>query len=238
MHRTAGAAKAAGSRKGDKVAHRSTIGTWTGEIAPDQIPDIDGLCLASARMPKKRLRGRSLESFERTREQALSTIICRAVFQGHPVQRIAGGTIALADGTEIACPALAEELAGAVEVVAFMVSAKGLEDLVSADGCSSVDAMFYNSWGVALASGGQRGLEAAVRERAHDGGLFTGKSWSPGYEGMPMSLQAPLFDLSQARGIGVELKESGLLKPVMSVGGFIGVFEDASVEQQKTVLMV
>lgn len=216
----------------------AVISPWSGEITPDLIPDLDDLCIANVRMPESRLRGRVRESFDRTRERALADITCRAVLRGYPVKRVDGSGVVLENGTEIADAALAEALAGSVEVVAFTVSSQGFEALTSADGCSSIDAMFYNGWGVAFSAGGQRYLEDMVRERAHAAGLYTGKSWSPGYEDMSMELQEPLYRLSQARSIGVELRDSGMMKPVMSVGGFIGVFEDGSAEEQETVLMV
>ena len=219
-------------------AAESAIGSWMGNITPEQITAIDDICLDNMHIPKDKLSARSRATFERTREAAFESFECKGIYQGFPVERIDEHEIVLCNGTILPSETLAQALAGSIEVVAFIVVAHGFEALAFDQKCSSVESMFLSGWGVGFSSGGHRWLEGVVRDRAHEAGLYMGKSWLPGENNVSMDLQKQLFELIEPERIGIELQDGYTMRPVMSVGGFIGISDDEAIEEQKTVLMV
>lgn len=67
-------------------------------------------------------------------------------------------------------------------------------------------------------------VEARVRERAAERGLFCSWRFSPGYGDLPLSVQAPLLAVLNAqRRLGITLTPSNLMVPTKSVTAIIGM---------------
>lgn len=207
------------------------------DIAASQLGDVGELCRANLHVREDKMSKRVAASYEKTRELAFGAFSCKGMYAGFPVERSGGGELRIG-GVAFADEVLAEALSGAVEAVAFGVAAHGYEDLCDRPGSTDFDVMFYSGWGTGFSTRSQQWIERAIRGKAHERGLYTGKSWCPGEEGTGLSLQRQLFELLDFSQIGLTLRDGLDMRPIMSVTGLVGVFDDEGVELQKSTWMV
>lgn len=211
-------------------ATESIIGSGLFDVSDDMLGDVEGLCLQNLHMSRDEFPARYLEHLEHTREESAKRFDCKAMYQGFPIERIEGSQVFLASGTVLDNRVLADALAGAKEVVAFAVTVHGFEEVCGLAGNSGILTMFYGGWGSGYSMGSRQWLEGHVRNRAHEVGLYTGRSWFPGEDGLGMALQEPLANLLDLSQIGLQVKVDYIMHPTMSITGFIAVSTDPNIE--------
>ena len=74
-----------------------------------------------------------------------------------------------------------------------------------------------------------RWLKKKIQKEARDSDLYASKGWTPGEEGVELNLQNELFELIGPSRIGISLSDTGLMTPIMSVNGFIGICADSAI---------
>lgn len=135
-------------------------------------------------------------------------------------------------GTEIAGP-VGDFLRAAEKIAIFVVTAgAGLTEQIERvnRGSDVLEAMVWDALGSHLADRACDALAEELRRRhvGHSEGLTP--PYSPGYCGMEMDQQRPLFSLVDAASIGVELLPTFIMKPIKSVSGLVGIGPSGEVE--------
>jgi len=118
------------------------------------------------------------------------------------------------------------KLAGATEAAIVCISlGKNWSDAVAT--CFRNDELLrgflLDEIGTTLLERLSRRVEAVVRLVAHQRGLQAGSPVRPGQTGWPLSVQARLAELAEARSAGIEVTSSGMLMPVKSLSMIIGI---------------
>ncbi len=80
-----------------------------------------------------------------------------------------------------------------------------------------LNALYLDASGVALLEDTAQKAHEQVCRPAHKQGLHTACRWEPGCEKLPMEAQKVLFDFVDVSAIGVELTQSGVMRPLKSL---------------------
>jgi len=80
-----------------------------------------------------------------------------------------------------------------------------------------LNALYLDASGVALLEDTAQKAHEQVCRPAYKKGLHAGCRWEPGCEKLPMDAQKVLFGLVDVSGIGVELTQSGVMRPFKSL---------------------
>ena len=207
------------------------------DVPTDEIANVDELCRTNLHI-REPMSEMLAESYDKTRKEAFEHITCKAIYEAFDIEELNAEAATLRGGVRFASNIIADALQGAEYTVAFAVVAHGVEALIDDPDNSMLDTMMYSGWGVGFSTGSQQWTENVIRLRAHELGLYSGKSWSPGLEGVAIELQRPLFQLAGAEKIGVELTGAATLRPMMSVAGLIAIGKDPDLESQETAWMI
>ena len=210
------------------------------EIAVDDIGNLDEICKTHLRMLDD-MPEDVAERYSATRERVVGAVACEGVYKAFAIKDLDDSSVTFESGDTLKSPALASALQQAELAVIFAVAVKGFEGLTDDLDDSDdplIDSMLYTGWSIGLATGCQQWFENHLRERAHEFGLHTGKSWSPGLEDVDMRLQRTFFELVEGSRIGLELARGGSLRPSLSVTGLIVVGADPDLELQETLWMI
>ncbi len=87
---------------------------------------------------------------------------------------------------------------------------------LSAEG-EHLNALYLDASGVALLEDTAQKAHEQVSRPAYKKGLYAGCRWEPGCDKLPMEAQKVLFDLVDVFSIGVELTQSGVMRPFKSL---------------------
>ncbi len=149
----------------------------------------------------------------------------RAVYRIERVAALAPSRLTLADGAVIE-GAVGQFLAHSQWVALFVATiGSGVERLSRRwlRGGGVIRGLVADAIGSELAESVAFLCQQDVRAWARQRGLDITPRYSPGYCGMSVRQQAPLFARLPARAIGVRLSSSFLMTPVKSVSGLIGI---------------
>lgn len=207
-------------------------------VPVNEIENIDDLCKQNLHLRPERMSDKLTDSYAATRTRAFDGMECKAVCEGFVVEGVSGNTINFEGGMQLESPVIAEAFGQAKGAVVYAVVAHGFEELVGNPDNSMVDSMMYGGWGVAFSTGAHQWLEQRIRARAHEIGLYSGKGWIPGQEGVELDVQRTLFEMTDPSTIGLELDAKSLMRPVMAVAGIAALGDDPSAELEQTAYMV
>ena len=87
-------------------------------------------------------------------------------------------------------------------------------------------AMFLDAVGVAHLELLGHDARQHVKKKVADRGLFTGCPFGPGYNDMPLDSQSQLFEHVDAKRIGVQLNDSGVMLPMKSISFWLRITRD------------
>lgn len=209
----------------------TTIEKRTFEIPLEQLEGLEEAAFKMLGMDRETVMEDFDDVYEDTLESCQETFVCRGMYQGFTVKSVEAGRIELDCGTVFESNALAEVLHRADEIVLYAVAAHGYEELSNNPENDMFEDMFYNAWGVGYSMACHRWVKTAIAEQAREAGMFTGRGWTPGEDDLDFSLQQVLFDTLDPSEVGIVRQPSGLMSPIMSVTGFMGVSTDPAIEQ-------
>ncbi len=168
---------------------------------------------------------RWLEMIDRARATLPRLMRPRAVFRIDAVRTLSPHKLVLASGTVYA-GAIGRFLARAEFVATFVVTIGSAVERLSRRWLregqvrAGVVADAVASEAVELTA---ERCQERIRAWAHERGFEITPRYSPGYCGMRVDQQIPLFASLPARRIGVRLQPSFLMTPIKSVSGLIGI---------------
>ena len=84
-------------------------------------------------------------------------------------------------------------------------------------------AMFLDAVGVAYLELLGHDARQHVKKKVADRGFFTGCPFGPGYNDMPLDSQSKLFEYVDAKRIGVQLNDSGVMLPMKSISFWLRI---------------
>ena len=198
-------------------------------IPLDQLQDAEDLCFEALHMDREMVMDQFDDIFEDATERCNGTLECQGMYKSFPISAIEGNEVQVGDVSFVS-EAFANALRYADELVIYAVTVHGYEELVKNPDNDPFDNMFFDAWGVAYAMSSHRWIKAAILEQASAKGRHVGRGWVPGEGELEMSLQRDLFDLLGPSAIGISLPESGLMHPMMSISGFMGVSDNPEIE--------
>ncbi len=158
-------------------------------------------------------------------EEAHALMQPRAVYVVREVQRMTDTQLDLRDGPSFHGP-IAGFLKPARRVVVYVLTIGDELELQASErmndndllGGFTLDAIGSATTDIA----GDRLTEHLLHQEADENEAVT-PPFSPGYCGLPLDQQAPLFAYLEASLIGVQLNDSFMMKPVKSCSGLIGI---------------
>jgi len=199
------------------------------DIPMDQLTTAEGFALESLQMDKERVMKRYADPFNDTLKRCFEELKCQGKYGSFAITSNNGSEIELEGGIILTSKVLAKVLALADEVVAYVVTVNGHDEIVADPENSMFETMFLNAWGSGFSMSGHRWLKKAIQEQVRECGRFAGRGWIPGEEGIEIGLQSELFTLIDPGQIGVTLTGS-IMKPTMSVNGFMGISDDPEIQ--------
>ncbi len=159
----------------------------------------------------------------------------RAVYAAFPIVSIDKRSLSLRtpNGTTDFHGAIGEFLGGSERIVAFVASAgkelQALADELSAAG-KSLEAFIVNAVGAERAEAAEQVIIDRLKDESDATGLVPTLPYAPGYCGMELTQQRPLFAMFGDQPAGVTLTEDCLMYPLKSVSGLIGLAPPELVE--------
>lgn len=198
-------------------------------IPLDQLQDAEDLCFEALHMDRETVMDQFDDIFEDATERCGGALECKGMYKSFPISAIEDDVVRIGD-VSLESKACADALRCADELVIYAVTVHGYEELVKNPGNDPFDNMFFDAWGVAYAMSSHRWIKAAILEQASSKGRYVGRGWVPGEGELEMGLQRDLFDLLDPSAIGISLPESGLMHPMMSISGFMGVSDNPEIE--------
>jgi len=200
------------------------------DIPLDELEGVEDLTFAALHMDRETVMEDFDDVYEDTRERSLSTFECKGLEHVFPIARIDDASIELTSGAVLESPFLASVLSSADEVACYAAVVHGIDKLMKNPDNDVFDGMFFNAWGIGFTMACNRWMQKRIVERAAAAGRHVGRSWTPGEDKMDLSLQYALFDLIDPSRIGIALTETGMMSPLMSVSGFMGISNDPGIE--------
>ncbi len=199
------------------------------EIPMDELTTAEDFALESLHMDKERVMKRYAETYEETLARCYKDLKCQGVYKGFSVVSKSEDGFELEGGIVLKSKNLAKVMFRADEIVAYAVTVNGHDELMADPDLSMMESMFFNAWGVGFSMSAHRWLKKKIQKEARDSDLYAGRGWIPGEESIEMNLQRELFELLDPSQIGISLADSGVMTPVMSVNGFIGICADSAI---------
>lgn len=208
----------------------ATIDACVCDIPMDQLETAEAFALESLQMDKERVMKRYAETYDETLKRCNDEVKCRGMYDCFTIEANDGEEIRLEGGVVLKSKVLAEALSLADEVVAYIVTLNGHDELLENPDNSMLEGMFYNAWGSGFSMSGHRWFKKAIQEKVLACGRYPGRGWYPGEDGVEIGLQNELFELIDPSKIGVTLSGTAM-RPVMSVNGFIGIGNDPAIQE-------
>ncbi|MFC1641649.1 vitamin B12 dependent-methionine synthase activation domain-containing protein [Myxococcota bacterium] len=159
---------------------------------------------------------------------ALQSLQPSGTYSLYPVQARSRHSLTLGNVTIVG--EVAEHLASADRIAAFVITVGDAIGQLAHQSCAEGEVLsgwVYDAVGSWAAEAAASGLMDALSARLLPGQGLTLR-YSPGYCGMDMAQQGPIFDLTQAQSIGVSLLPSWFMRPVKSISGLIGLGSETS----------
>ena len=207
----------------------ATIELQVIDIPLEQLTRAEEFALQSLQMSKERVLGRYADQYNETLERCYKDVTCPGMFKGIPVTAKNDDEIHLEGGIVLKSKTLAKMLHRADEVVAYAVTLIGHDELLNDPDNSMLEGMFYNAWGAGFSMAGHRWLKKIIAEQASERGRYAGRGWTTGEDDVELRLQEQLFQMIDPSQIGLSVEDSGIMHPVMSVSGFMGISDDPAI---------
>jgi hypothetical protein len=158
----------------------------------------------------------------------------RAIFRIEPVTSVDAGQLSLADGTRFR-GAIGQYIGPASHVAIFITTvgpALEAEAHQLMRGGNLLEGAILDAVGSDAAERVADLLSERVAERAADldPGYAITPRYSPGYCGMHLTQQQPLFAAIDASAVGVKLSDVCLMDPIKSVSGLIGIGDNLAID--------
>jgi hypothetical protein len=199
------------------------------DIPMDELTTAVDFALESLQMDKERVMKRYADTYNETLARCHEDLKCQGIYKGFSVVSKSEDEIELEGGVVLKSKKLAEVLHRADEIVAYAVTVNGHDELMADPDLSMFENMFCNAWGVGFSMSAHRWFKKAIQKAARDVDLYASRGWFPGEEGVELNLQNELFELIDPSRIGISLSDTGVMTPVMSVNGFIGICADPAI---------
>lgn len=168
--------------------------------------------------------------FEDTDAKCRESLVCKGMYASMDIDGIEGDAVRIKGGVTLESQLLANALSCADELVFYAITVHGYEELAKDPANSMFDNMFYDAWGVGYAMDCHRWIKAAIDERVQACGLHVGRSWIPGEGELELELQNEVFKILDPSQIGLEISDSGRMRPVMTISGMKGVSANPEIE--------
>lgn len=208
-----------------------TIEPFVCEIPLQEIANVETQTFNMLGMDRETVMEEFDDVFEGTRAASAEAFKCVGMARGFRVESVGGDEVRLEGGVILESPALAEAFDLAEEVVMYAVNVRGFEERANNPENDVFESMFYNAWGVGYTMGSHAWIKQTIADRARERGLYAGRGWTPGEGDIGFALQRVLFDCIDPSQIGIRLLDNGMMRPVMTVSGFIGLSSDPAIEQ-------
>ncbi len=200
------------------------------DVSLSQLDDAEEFAFAMLHMDRETVMDQFDDIYEDSLEACNETLSCKAIWQGFEVESVEDDCIRLSGGGVLESTFLARVLHRADEIVMYATTIHGFDELMKNCGDDPLDSLFYNAWGVGFSMSAHRWLKENLANQAHEKGLFASRGWVPGEDELELSLQGALFELIDPAQIGISLDANGLMRPMMSVSGFMGICADSAIE--------
>ena len=196
----------------------------------DQLPNAEEHVFSALNMPREKVMEDFDDYFEDTRDTCFECLECRGMFKSIPIERIEGNTLYIEGGATFESELLAKVLQRADELVLYVVTLHGCDQILNNPDNDMFESMFYNGWCIGLSMGSHRWIKQAIADRVRAAGRYVGRGWVPGSEGLGLETQGTLFELLDPTQIDVVLDDNMLMRPIMSLAGFMGISDDPEIE--------
>ena len=206
------------------------------DIPATELEDIDEFAFAVLGMDREAVMEDFDDVYENTRAKSFDALTCKGMFATRRIERIGDDAVQLEGGTTLQSPLLARMLGLADEVACYAVTVHGFDVLAKDPANEMFDSMFYNAWGIGFSMSCHRWIKQRIADQAGAAGCFMGRSWTPGEDELEFSLQPSLFEVIDPSLIGIALTETGLMSPLLSVSGLVGISGDPGIESVGTDL--
>ena len=206
-----------------------TIEACVREIPMDQLKNAEEFTLESLHMDRDRVMQRYAETYEDTLERCFKELKCQGLYKPFAIIARNDDEIQLEGGFTLKSKVLADALSLADEVVAYAATVNGHDELMEDPENGVLENMFYNAWGVGFSMSAHRWLKKLIQDQIRENGRYAGRGWIPGEEGVEVGLQKDLFELIDPGQIGITLSGT-VMRPVMSINGFMGISDDPDIE--------
>ena len=207
----------------------TTIEPYIGEVALGELDQVEEAAFDMLHMDREMVMEQFDDVYEDTNEKCLATMTCKGMFTSFPIVEVTDGAVRFEGGAKLESPPLAAALGCADEVVLYAAVIHGYEELAKNPENSMFDSMFFDAWGVGYVMSAHRWIKGEIESRARALGRFVGRGWVPGEGDLDLGLLREVFALLDPAQIGIELPDSGLMRPVMSVCGVMGVSDDEGI---------
>ncbi|HAM14382.1 MAG TPA: hypothetical protein DCP91_00660 [Eggerthellaceae bacterium] len=204
------------------------------DIPIDELQSAEEFAFEALHMDREMVMDQFDDVYENTIARCRETLACKGMYARFAVERVRDEAIELAGGTVLESDLLATMFQHADELAVYAATVHGYEALVEESRDEMFDGMFYNAWGIGFSMSAHRWLKQAIAEQASSEGKYVGRSWTPGEDEVAMSLQTPLFGLIDPSAIGITLGQNMLMRPIMSVTGFMGISGDPAIREDGT----
>lgn len=208
-----------------------TIDSGICDIPLQELENVEEIAFQMMQMSRETVMDQFDDVYEDTLEACLNTFDCKGMFKSFAIESADDTSIALEGGAVLESGVLSKYLDGADELVVYAVALHGYEKLANEAEGDMFDSMFYNAWGIGYSMSAHRWMKAFLAKQAREAGRFAGRGWTPGEDKLEFSLQGPLFELLGPSAIGMSLLDNGLMSPLMSVSGIMGISSDPAFVQ-------
>jgi len=94
------------------------------------------------------------------------------------------------------------------------------------EGYPAMDQLLADLWGTAFTDAGRTALKETIETDAENWGLKISDGFGPGFYGMKLEQMKVIAELASGEAVGIDVSDSGTLKPEKSCGGVYLAVED------------
>ncbi len=215
----------------------ATVKARVSDIPLEELERVEDSAFEMLHMDREMVMEQFDDIFEDTDEACRGTLRCKGMYRSFAIEEISGDAVRIEGGVTLSSSMLASALAKADEVVLYAGVVHGYEELAKAARDSMFDGMFYDAWGVGYTMGVHRWIKNAIGEAVAASGRHAGRGWVPGEGDLELGLLRAVFAALDPGQIGLELLDSGLMRPVMAVCGIIGLSDDPTIADVGTEIV-
>ncbi len=160
--------------------------------------------------------------YEKTKQDSFEKLTVKAIYESFPVDQFFEEQIRLQNASTLDSRMYAKMFTGAKEVVLYVVSVTGYEQLDESEE-SMMGKLFLDSWGSSIVESASRWMHESIAEQVRRDDFFATPSFSPGQHDVPMHVQSTIFECLCPEQIGITLNSHFLMQPKKSISGAFGI---------------